>query len=372
MSHEIRTPMHAISGITNTLLRNKHPKSQNLYLEAMKTSSDNLLILLDDILDLSKIESGELEIEKVVFNPHDIIQNVEKALKFRASDKGLLLKSEIDSSVPKYILGDPVRLYQILTNLVGNAIKFTELGEIKIILDTNNEVANPLLRCCVQDTGIGIPESKVDYIFETFKQGEKSKSQIFKGTGLGLSISKKLVELQNGRIWVESKLEQGSKFFFEIPLIIADSLENKKVILSEDDLFDIGNKLNGIHILLAEDDDFNIMVLEDDLKYFVKNFNLITARNGLEAINKFKDGKFDIILMDMHMPEMNGIEATKTIRSWEIENQIKPTPIIAMTANIVKSEIEMCLKSGMNDYIPKPYKSNNNILIQFHYQSTRK
>ena len=356
MSHEIRTPMHAISGITNTLLRNNHSKSQDVYLEAMKTSSDNLLILLDDILDLSKIDSGELEIENIIYNPHSIIQNVEKALKFRASDKGLTLVSQINPDVPEYIIGDPARLYQVLTNLVGNAIKFTESGGITIILSTNNVASNTSLRCCVQDTGIGISESKIDYIFETFKQGEKSKSQIFKGTGLGLSISKKLIELQNGKIWVESQLGKGSKFFFELPLIVSDEVKNNKIILSNEDLIETGKKLKGIKILLAEDDDFNIMVLEDDLKYYINDFDLTIARNGEEAVKALIENEFDIILMDMHMPIMGGIEATKKIRKMEVDKGLKKSIIIAMTANIVKSEIERCLAAGMNDYIPKPYK----------------
>ena len=356
MSHEIRTPMHAISGITNTLIRNTHPKNQDVYLEAMKTSSDNLLVLLDDILDLSKIDSGELEIETSIFSPHMIIENVVKALKFRASDKGLTLNYSIDVSVPQAVVGDPSRLYQVLTNLVGNAIKFTESGGIIISLTVNNE-ANPMLRCCVQDTGIGIPESKIDYIFETFKQGEKSKSQIFKGTGLGLSISKKLIELQGGKIWLESTLGTGSKFFFELPLIISNEQESKKILLTDDDLFEIGNILKGIRILLAEDDDFNIMVLEDDLKYYIKEYDLTIVNNGEDAITVFENNNFDLVLMDMHMPVMGGIEATKKIRTWEKQEQIqKKTPIVAMTANIVKSEIERCLSAGMDDYLPKPYK----------------
>jgi len=355
MSHEIRTPMHAISGITNTLIRNKHLKAQDPYLEAMKTSSDNLLMLLDDVLDLSKIESGELEIEKTAYHPINIVENVVKALKFRAADKGLNLTYNIDKNTPEYVIGDPNRLYQILTNLVGNAIKFTDKGGIEIKLSVKYDKDKYLL-FCVSDTGIGIPQSKINYIFETFKQGDKSKSQIFKGTGLGLSISKKIIELQEGSIWVESKEGQGSQFYFQLPLIESNEEEVGKVIISEADLITLGEQLKGIKILLAEDDDFNIMVLEDDLNYFIKEYNLTKAKNGIEVIDAFKKGDFDLILMDMHMPELNGIEATRQIRAYESENNLNPTTIIAMTANIVKSEIELCFKVGMNDYIPKPYK----------------
>ena len=368
MSHEIRTPMHAISGITNTLIRNKHLKTQDPYLEAMKTSSDNLLMLLDDVLDLSKIESGELEIENVAYNPVNAVENVVKAMKFRASDKGLTLNYKIDKGIPEYVMGDPNRLYQILTNLVGNSIKFTEKGSIEIKLSVKEENDKHLL-FCVSDTGIGIPKSKINHIFESFKQGDKSKSQIFKGTGLGLSISKKLVEIQQGTIWVESEEGKGSLFYFQLPIIESNDDEVNKVIHTEADLISLGKQLKGIKILLAEDDDFNLMVLKDDLDYFIQDYSLAIAKNGQLVVDEFKNGEYDLVLMDMHMPELNGIEATEHIRSYEKENSLNPTTIIAMTANIVKSEIELCFKVGMNDYIPKPYKPEQLISKLKEYKS---
>ncbi|PNQ73795.1 hypothetical protein C1T31_05530 [Hanstruepera neustonica] len=354
MSHEIRTPMHAISGMTNSLLRNSHLNEQLPYLEAMKTSSDNLLVLLDDILDLSKIESGKLEIQYVLMNPKSVVESVVKTLQYRAKDKGLKISYKLDSNVPDQIVGDSLRLNQILMNLVGNAIKFTEQGSIQLtcsLKTTNN------LLFCVEDTGIGISQEKLETIFNSFEQGEKSKSQIFQGTGLGLSISKKLVELQDGEIWVESEINKGSKFCFTLPLINQSTESMEKAIYTEPELLKIGTELKGIRILLAEDDEFNTMVIEDDLNYFIKDFSLKKAKNGHEALELFKSNSFDIILMDMHMPVLNGIEATIEIRKIESSNnQMMPIPILAMTANIVKSELDKCIESGMNAVIPKPYK----------------
>lgn len=355
MSHEIRTPMHAISGMTNTLIRNPHPTEQDSYLEAMKTSSDNLLVLLNDILDLSKIESGKLEIEDAIINPFDIINNVVKIFNHRAIDKGLKLKTQIDKNVPEELVGDPTRLTQILTNLIGNALKFTEEGEILVKVFTSKK--NTFINYQVVDTGIGIKEDKLESIFNIFEQGQQSKSQIFGGSGLGLSISKRLVELQNGTIWAESEIGKGSIFTFKLPLRIPDSSTYKKALITDEEIKITGRTLQGIKILLVEDDDFNIMVVQDDLDYFIKDYSLTITRNGNEAIENFNEETYDIILMDLHMPVLNGIEATQKIRKIETENsEKKPIPIIAMTANIVKSEIEKCFAVGMNDYIPKPYK----------------
>lgn len=354
MSHEIRTPMHAISGMTNTLLRNSNLKEQVPYLEAMKTSSDNLLMLLDDILDLSKIESGKLEIQHVLFNPRTVIESVIKTLHYKAEEKALHINSNIDSNIPQQMIGDSLRLNQILMNLVGNSIKFTEQGHIQISCNLNN--TNEILYC-VSDTGIGISNEKINTIFDSFEQGDKSKSQIYKGTGLGLSISKKLVELQGGKIWVESTPNKGSTFCFTLPIMNDYSESIEKFIVTESELLKIGEKLKGIRILLAEDDEFNTMVIEDDLTYYIKDYSLIKAKNGQEALEYFKSDDFDIILMDMHMPVLNGIEATLEIRNIEAMNPKKsPIPILAMTANIVKAELDKCLDSGMNAVIPKPYK----------------
>jgi len=352
MSHEIRTPMHAISGMTNTLLRNSHPKEQDPYLEAMKTSSENLLGLLNDILDLSKIESGKLEINYEAINPQEIVSKVIQILKFRATDKGLELNSEISTDCPQQIIGDASRLTQILINLVGNAIKFTQKGSIIIKLNYGND----LLRIAIIDTGIGIESEKLEVIFNNFEQGERSRSQIYGGTGLGLSISKRLVELQQGRIWAESELGKGSTFFIELPIKRGVSTKVNTPISQKIDISSMSKILNGLKILIVDDDEFNIMVVKDDLNYYVEHLTFLIAENGQEAINLFKNQTFDVILMDMHMPIMNGCDATKIIRDIEENNTLNRTPIIAMTANIITSELNKCMKSGMDDYITKPYQ----------------
>lgn len=354
MSHEIRTPMHAISGMINSLDRKPHPKHQNKFLDAMKTSSDNLMNLLNDILDLSKISSGKLEIERIEMNPVEVVENVVKTLKYKAKEKGLELQIELTNDFPRMLIGDPARLNQILINLVGNAIKFTNEGYISILLSRINDV----VEFAIKDTGSGISRDKMNKIFEVFEQGEKSKSQILGGTGLGLSISKQLVELQNGRIWVESVLGQGSTFFVRLPIIKSESAkEIKPIFLDEPQLMDIGKYLSEIKILLVEDDDFNVMVVKDDLNYFIPKLKIEHAKNGEDALKEFNSNAYDLILMDKHMPVLNGCEASKKIREIEKTKKIKKRiPIIAMTASLLKSEIEECINSGMDGYIPKPYK----------------
>jgi signal transduction histidine kinase/CheY-like chemotaxis protein len=350
MSHEIRTPMNAISGITNTLLRNKHSWEQSPYLEAMKTSSDNLLVLLNDILDLSKIESGKLEIEHEIFNPVQVVKDTIQMLKYKAEEKGLKLQTDIEDNFPEQIIGDSPRLTQILINLVGNAIKFTQTGSITIKLSKINNAT----KFAIIDTGIGIKPERINTIFNNFEQGESSRSQIYGGTGLGLSITKQLIELQNGKIWVESTVGKGSTFYFELPIQTESSDKINNVALSEGELKKIQENLKNLKVLIVDDDEFNIMVVKDDLQYYCEALSFEVATNGKEAVDLYKEQAFDIILMDMHMPIMDGCQATKMIRDLEKDN-IK-TPIIAMTANSVKSEIDKCLAAGMDDYIPKPYK----------------
>lgn len=353
MSHEIRTPLHAISGMINSLDRNPHPESQNVFLDAMKTSSENLMVLLNDILDLSKIDSGKLEIEEIPMNPIEVVENVVKTLHYRAAEKGLELQTEIAHDFPNRILGDPSRLNQILINLVGNAIKFTTKGFVKIIASKSKDY----LEFAIKDTGPGISEDQIDLIFEVFKQGEKSKSQILGGTGLGLSISKQLVELQNGTLKVESIVGEGSTFYVKLPLKMAEPFENVLPLYAEEQLKDTGRSLQGIKVLLVEDDDFNVLVVQDDLTYYIPEVSIEVVKNGEEAVNMFTTQDFDIILMDKHMPVLNGCEASEKIRELERINQTqKRVPIIAMTASLLKSEIEECIKSGMDGYIPKPYK----------------
>ncbi len=354
MSHEIRTPMHAISGMVKILERNEHPPSQDVFLHAMKTSSDNLVVILNDVLDLSKIEAGKLDIESIPTSPVAVIENVTQILKFKAEEKGLQLNYQIDEEVPELIMGDPTRLNQILINLAGNAIKFTEKGNVNILLRKEND----RLKFIVKDTGIGIPKEKVEKIFGAFEQAKDSTTRSYGGTGLGLSISKQLVELQNGKIWAESEEGQGSTFFIELPLVIAASNAINEGIITEDKLKKMTTSLEGIRVLLAEDNPFNQMIAQDDLSFFIKNIKIDVVENGALAVEKFKTGNYDLILMDVQMPVMNGFEATRKIREIEkSEGKETAIPIIAMTASLLKSEVDNCYNSGMNNYIPKPYKS---------------
>lgn len=352
MSHEIRTPMHAISGIINILERNEHPKSQDNFLKAMRTSSDNLVVILNDVLDLSKIEAGKLEIESIPMNPRLVIVNVIQILKYKAEEKGLTLSYQVADKVPSIVMGDPTRLNQILTNLVGNAIKFTEKGTVDVSLFLENEQ----LQFHVSDTGIGIPKEARASIFEAFEQANESTTRYYGGTGLGLSISQQLVELQGGRIWLESSTGTGSTFYVALPLIKSDLDAVGANLVSEEALKIMAKSLGGIRILIAEDNPFNQMIAQDDLSYYINNVAIDTVENGALAVQQFNANTYDLILMDVQMPEMNGFEATQRIR--EIENQEERTvrtPIIAMTASLLKTEIDNCYVAGMNNYIPKPY-----------------
>ena len=353
MSHEIRTPMHAISGMVKILERNEHPPSQDVFLHAMKTSSDNLVVILNDVLDLSKIEAGKLDIENIPMSPTSVIENVTQILKYKAEEKGLQLNYQVDDDVPSLIMGDPTRLNQILINLAGNAIKFTEKGNVNILLQKEND----RLKFSVKDTGIGISPNKVESIFGAFEQAKDSISRHYGGTGLGLSISKQLVELQQGKIWVESEEDKGSTFFFELPLIAAATNAVSDNLITEERLQKMTDSLQGIRILLAEDNAFNQMIAQDDLSYFIKNVKIDVVENGVLAVAKFQQGNYDLILMDVQMPEMNGFEATEKIRVIEKSAGNKTRiPIIAMTASLLKSEIDHCHESGMDNYIPKPYQ----------------
>lgn len=352
MSHEIRTPMHAISGMVNILKRNEYPATQTAFLDAMDTSADNLLILLNDILDLSKVEAGKLEVETIPMAPAEVIDNVYQILQFKAAEKGLTLNYQIAEDIPQLVTGDPTRLNQILTNLAGNAIKFTEKGEVNIRLSKKSD----FLLFEVQDTGIGIPEDRLQSIFDAFKQGDRATARAYGGTGLGLNISRQLVELQGGNIWVESELGKGSIFFVTLPLIPVAGETVASMVVSEAQLAEMAAALKGLRVLIAEDNEFNQMVIQDDLSYYLQDTTLDIAPNGRQAVEKYQTGTYDLVLMDVQMPEMDGYEASLGIRQWEKENGKPSVPIIAMTASVLKSEINLCLEAGMDNYIPKPYK----------------
>lgn len=353
LSHEIRTPMHAISGMVNALQRNPGSELKTEYLEAMRISSDNLLVLINDMLDLAKIESGKMKIVQEELEPLEVAITVVHLLKFKSSEKDLEIFVEAKDGFPDKMVSDSSRLTQILINLIGNAIKFTDSGFVRLKLSKVGEMA----RFEVQDTGLGIPKEKLQLIFNSFEQAESSGSKKYGGTGLGLSISKKLIEMQGGSIWVESEEGKGSVFSFDLPihqelLGRIGTTQNPQI-----DVVSLGKELEGMSILLVDDDEFNIMVVKDDLSYFIPNVSITVANSGEQALEEFQIGKFDIVLMDIQMPGLGGMSATEQIRKIESsQDRLTRTPVIALTANVIQSEISKFLASGMDGYIPKPYK----------------
>ncbi|MBK7811151.1 MAG: response regulator [Saprospiraceae bacterium] len=357
MSHEIRTPMNAIKGMTDILIRRNPKEDQKEYLEGIKQSSDSLLVIINDILDISKIEAGKVELEQESFSVNELVNNVHTIMQFKAEEKGLELIKEI----PKenlYVQGDATRLRQILINLIGNAIKFTEKGTVTTSLKTESAGEKLNLHFTVSDTGIGIDIDRMVKIFESFEQAYSDTSRKFGGTGLGLSISKKLVELHNGNIWVESKKGKGSQFHFVIPSTLAET--KNAVIPTEDFHVKIADAIKDIRILLVEDNAFNVVVAQEELEDAIEGVFVAVAENGMIAVEKLKSSTFDVILMDVQMPVMNGFEATRAIRNSGGEKA--NIPIIAMTANVLKEEVDLCYEAGMNDFIGKPFDTNELIL----------
>ena len=349
MSHEIRTPINGIVGMSFLVLKTNLTSKQRNYIEKIENSAKSLLSIINDILDLSKIESGKLIIDKVEFNLDKLIENTLDLVKFQARKKGIEIKIVYDKDIPRELYGDSLRVSQILNNLFSNAVKFTQNGG-KITLFVNR-VAENRFKFIVQDTGIGLTKEEQQKIFKAFSQADGSTTRNYGGTGLGLTISKQLVELMNGKIWVESEYGVGSSFIFEIELKeIKGKKENIKYIepISRDKKLKFNiNRLRRCKILLVDDNEINqeiVMGLLENSK-----IELDIASNGKEGVERFQPDKYTLILMDIQMPIMDGYEATKIIREKD-----KDIPIIAITANAMKDDIAKSLEAGMNSHINKP------------------
>lgn len=353
ISHEIRTPLNAIAGYSK-LLANNLEKDNNIYhVNQVLQSSENMMIIINDLLDFSKIEAGKMVLEKVNFNPIKIITNAISTLKFKAEDKNIQLEIHIDPFIPKAIKGDPYRLSQILINLISNAIKFSNEGQVVTIearCENNQEESK--LTFAITDRGVGIPDKKLANIFESFTQVHSDTARLYEGTGLGLSIVKRLIELQNGYIEVQSKVKKGSVFTFSITYEIVTEVKpteskqkskKNKSILSESH-----------NVLLVEDNAINQELAVDTIASWNEPIVVDVAENGKDAIIALQEKKYSAILMDIQMPIMDGHEATQYIRNSLPEPQCK-IPIIGMTAHAMSSEKEIALKNGMDEYITKPF-----------------
>ena len=358
MSHEIRTPMNAIMGIADLLAKTALSPEQDKYVQIFRRAGDNLLNLINDILDLSKVEASQLELERTGFSVKDHLEKVTEMVAGRAREKGLALVCEIAPNVPADLVGDPTRLRQVLINLLGNAIKFTESGEValRVAPDAGSSVPTAL-RFTVSDTGIGIPSEKLGQVFEPFTQADSSTTRRFGGSGLGLTISKRLVELMGGRIWAESTVGKGSVFAFAVPFESWAAADRPTAAPAGTGF---NAPLPALRILLAEDSPDNCTITVaylQDTPYRVE-----IAENGTIACEKFTAGQYDLVLMDRQMPVMDGLTATRTIRAWEQANDRPPTPIIALTASALKGDREMCLAAGCTAYLSKPIKQE--VLLQ--------
>lgn len=340
MSHEIRTPMNAIIGFAEVLLADPYPNQNKKHLETIRNSAKSLLRLLNDVLNSAKLDRGAVELEIVDFSLLSLIDQIFSTFSMESKRKGLEFTTHFSNDLADYYKGDSLRIRQILNNLIGNSIKFTREGKIQLFISHND--GQVLFH--IHDTGIGIAEDRISKIFEPFTQADVSMSRKFGGTGLGTTISKQLVELMGGKIWVESKLGEGSDFYFSLPLPIG----NLTTLVQEKELVPLP-KLN---VLIVDDIKQNvelIQLLMESNGHFVE-----IARNGLEAFQLFQSNSFDLVLMDIQMPEMDGLEATKQIRSYENKNKLKKVPVIALSASVFDEDKQRAQMAGMDGFVSKP------------------
>ncbi|TRX01526.1 response regulator [Flavobacterium gawalongense] len=344
MSHEIRTPMNAIIGFTKVVLKTDLSTKQKEYLNAIKISGDALIVLINDILDLAKVDAGKMTFEKTPFKMKSSISAMLHLFETKIQEKNLKLVKEYDSKIPDVLVGDPVRLHQVILNLVSNAVKFTTKGKITVSVNLLHEDGDKvILKFAVTDTGIGISNEKIGTIFENFQQATSETSRLYGGTGLGLAIAKQLIEPQGGSIRVKSTINEGSTFSFTLPF----QKTNADAEL-EKELIELETEIKNIKVLVVEDIALNQLLMKTLLDDF--GFARDIAENGKIAIEKLKEKDYDVILMDLQMPEMNGFEATEYIR-----NTMNSTiPIIALTADVTTADLAKCKAVGMDDYLAKP------------------
>lgn len=349
MSHEIRTPLNAIINTINLLISDKPRKDQSEDMDVLKFSAENLLQLINEILDYSKIDSGKIEFEEIEFNIRQLIAGIQQSLQYGMVKDGIKLEFNIDENVPTYLVGDSVRLAQIFFNLVGNALKFTEQGKVSFTTGVYRDLNDYIeLKFRISDTGIGIPRDKQKFVFEAFTQASASTTREYGGTGLGLAITKMLVEKQGGRIEVKSRLNEGSTFsvYLRFKKSGKNQPEEKPARFSEIHSFD------GINVLVVEDN----LINQNIVSRLLTKWNAVadTAENGKVAVQKVRKNRYQLVLMDLHMPEMSGYEATRKIREMK-GKYYKTLPILAVTASAFAEDRKKICASGMNGYIIKPF-----------------
>ncbi len=364
ISHEIRTPLNAILGIGNLLAKTPLNAKQKEYSDILRLSSDSLLSLINNLLDLSKMEARQVELEKKSFSIRRLVDSLIHTFDVKCKEKEIQLLSELDDDIPSYITGDPIKLNQILTNLIGNAIKFTCHGHVKLIVDLN-EIGKEKIKLDfkIEDTGIGIPKDKLQSIFKEFSQASYDVNLEYGGTGLGLSITQKLLQLHNSEIKVESEIDKGSVFSFQIEYDNYDFANPKA-----NQIFDHidSEVLDSAKVLVVEDNPVNIFVISEYLSDWKIDFD--TAENGKEAINAVTKEKYDVLLMDLHMPIINGFEASSTIRNLDLEHQPAILALSATSRENIQAELQ---RAGIDDFISKPFGPDDLFKVLSHYIKTK-
>lgn len=357
MSHEIRTPMNAIMGLTELLLKENLPEKVAENLKLIQYSADNLLVIINDVLDYSKIEAGKISFESIDFNLTQVIDNLVNTLQFKAQSKGVTLSQNIDKKLPQTLKGDPYRINQIILNLMSNAVKFTPEGKVEIKAEMLDETEDGVkVKISVIDNGIGIPQDKLNSIFESFSQAQSNTTRNYGGTGLGLPITKRLIEMQGGTLSVNSELGKGSEF--SIQLTLPRGVKKEKAAPTAEQKME-KNSLYGLRILVAEDNPVNQMLIRQILESW--GISTTLADDGQQVVEQVQKNDFDLIFMDLQMPELNGYEATEKVREIT-KTPPKYIPIVALTADVMRETKIKVMESGFDDLVTKPFKSEKLLL----------